>query len=666
MKYLQTFMSKEDQDVTTGISQQKDATPVVEDFFQKKQQSAMLNRLLGQGTYESFDMRCMVTGQFGVGKSTLVKLLVGDAIPDERVATDGISLLEGRCGLDIDTREWVLIDPETYNALDVVYNKVLMTSVAEDESQQDDKPEASRTGSKITGDVSQQLEATKSTSSPEHIIGDPSQQSLADQALLLQQSSSMHLTKEESKKEMKTKMTKDEIRKRMEEILKSGKYKMKVGRLIIWDFGGQYVYYTTHQTFMTFRALFLLVFDGSKGLHDQVLDVLCFPGQHMIPTPAVYLQHWVNSILTYCKPVYKDKHIPKILFVATHKDKIKEDNVETQRKELYSAVEELFKDHEGKQHLVLSPQIFVNAKDKADPDIEVLKRAITDLTFKHPSWGEKMPNAFVPLELEIAAMVVEGIQILSLIEVEELNAISQVSILSPEQLNTFLHFHHSLGRIVYFDTPQLRDFVIISPLLLVEVMRKRTKKTEPCLEYTDLTDDSGEDDTYKPTKENIYSSDSISDAESIQNIKLIRKQRKRNYRNKDWKRKGKTLKHIQSKKRKIVAVVKNKKNRSGTWTQQDKQPITSNSQSPRASSVIKSSRKIEENRRVVVQYHTIRLNNLLLSNNLKRVPIAADENCSLKAVLQGLQEGNSDLNVEKMRKDLVEHLQHERAHYNNF
>ncbi|CAG2206469.1 unnamed protein product [Mytilus edulis] len=89
----------------------KEKKKQVMDYLKKKEQSVMLNRLLGQGTYDSFDMRCMVTGQFGVGKSTLVKLLIGDAIPDERLATDGISLLEGRCGLDIDTREWVLIDP---------------------------------------------------------------------------------------------------------------------------------------------------------------------------------------------------------------------------------------------------------------------------------------------------------------------------------------------------------------------------------------------------------------------------------------------------------------------------------------------------------------------------------------------------------------------------
>jgi GTPase SAR1 family protein len=85
---------------------------------------------------------------------------------------------------------------------------------------------------------------------------------------------------------MKPKMTRKEIKKQMENVLERGDYKMKVGRLIFWDFGGQYVYYTTHQTFMTYRALFLVVFDGSNDLYDEVSDVLCFPGQHGTPTPA--------------------------------------------------------------------------------------------------------------------------------------------------------------------------------------------------------------------------------------------------------------------------------------------------------------------------------------------------------------------------------------------
>ncbi|CAG2192915.1 unnamed protein product [Mytilus edulis] len=102
-----------------------------------------------------------------------------------------------------------------------------------------------------------------------------------------------------------------------------------------------------------------------------------------IPKKA-YLQYLVNCILTYCTAVYTD--IPKILFVATHKDKIPK-NVETQREEVYSGIEELFKNHEGRKHLVLNQKIFVNATDESDPEIDVLKKTITDLTFQHPCWG---------------------------------------------------------------------------------------------------------------------------------------------------------------------------------------------------------------------------------------------------------------------------------------
>lgn len=82
------------------------------------------------------------------------------------------------------------------------------------------------------------------------------------------------------KTHMKAKMTKDKIKKNMEKVLKSGKYnKRKMGQLIFWDID------VTCQTFINFRAVFLVVFDGSKRLHRQD-DALCIPGQHIAPTPA--------------------------------------------------------------------------------------------------------------------------------------------------------------------------------------------------------------------------------------------------------------------------------------------------------------------------------------------------------------------------------------------
>ncbi|CAC5394805.1 unnamed protein product [Mytilus coruscus] len=256
----------------------------------------MLQCLLRYGSYESFEMRCMVTGQARTGKSSLVKLLVGDVIPEGIHPTDGISLVEGRCGLDIDTRSWIHIDPETYNAMDVVYNKVLMTSTEEDKMKQKEKldqhqaSDTSLAGSKDDdmGNPGVLLQQSQAMSLPLTLNTSDNLSNQPPKALTLspQTSSIVSLSRQQLKQKMKAKMTKDEIRRQLEKVLKSGKYKMKVGRLIFWDFSGQYVYYTTHQTFMTYRALFLVVFDGSKGLHDQVPDVLSFPGQHMAPTPA--------------------------------------------------------------------------------------------------------------------------------------------------------------------------------------------------------------------------------------------------------------------------------------------------------------------------------------------------------------------------------------------
>ena len=121
--------------------------------------------------------------------------------------------------------------------------------------------------------------------------------------------------------------------------------------------------------------------------------------------------------------------------------------------------------------------------DKNDPEIEILKKIITELTFNHPCWGERMPNAWVPLELEIAELTAEGKQILSLKEIEELNNDSEVSTLSSEDLKTFLQIQHSLGKIVYFDTPQLKDYIVLSPLYMVEVMRSFVTGTVYLMNY---------------------------------------------------------------------------------------------------------------------------------------------------------------------------------------
>ncbi|CAG2215695.1 unnamed protein product [Mytilus edulis] len=203
-------------------------------------------------------------------------------------------------------------DSDTYEASDVVYNKVLMSSVDavfSKSTDQLDKPQASGTSPSERKD--ELLQQSKAISLPlsSTISDNISNRPTSVLASSTQMSSLVQpLSKKKRKQKIKSKMTEEEIRRKMEKVLKSGEYKMKVGRLIFWDFGGQL----------------------NLG----------------------YLE-----------------------------------KVETQRRKLYNGIEELFKDHEGRHHLVFDKHIFVNATDNTDSEIDILKETISDLTFEHPCWG---------------------------------------------------------------------------------------------------------------------------------------------------------------------------------------------------------------------------------------------------------------------------------------
>lgn len=73
---------------------------------------------------------------------------------------------------------------------------------------------------------------------------------------------------------------------RIKEMLQNGKYEEKIAPVDIWDFGGQDVYYVTHQLFICYRGTFILVFDGSKQMNDR-LDVKSYlPGVSEYPTTS--------------------------------------------------------------------------------------------------------------------------------------------------------------------------------------------------------------------------------------------------------------------------------------------------------------------------------------------------------------------------------------------
>jgi hypothetical protein len=80
-------------------------------------------------------------------------------------------------------------------------------------------------------------------------------------------------------KEIKISVTPEKFLKMSWKVGKKKLHRRKIVPVIIWDFGGQDVFYSTHQTFLTYRAIYMLVLDGSRTLDEPCPFEQHLPGK---------------------------------------------------------------------------------------------------------------------------------------------------------------------------------------------------------------------------------------------------------------------------------------------------------------------------------------------------------------------------------------------------
>ncbi|XP_071124204.1 uncharacterized protein [Mytilus edulis] len=473
-----------------------------------------LQDIFNENYQKSFWNRVYLVGPYSVGKSCLAKILVGEPVPTTRQSTDGIWIYMGKAGMDIDKMKWVFFPKG--NAITEVLTNMLMSMSTYEEEYNGDKSlvyvplnETTQTNERVKFEGSTETIqiSGKIKSATDNIDTDETLHTMKDQKLqeesssddelvdhihkntllkIQKQKDASRIDKNKEKKqnvtvvsdnsecewmrEITTNMSPDKIHELIVKAVQEGKYKQKIVPIDIWDFGGQKDYYMTHQLFITSRGIFVLMFNGSIGLHQHMPGLNFLPGHFGKPTVAVYLLHWVNSILTYCKRT--DDGFPKIIFLATHKDKRWfQWTKEARKHQLENELQQLFETHGGLKHLEFKPLIFVDATNPDDAEIADLRERIMQRATEHPRWGELMPTRWIPLELQLAQKSAEGTHIISYDQLLVLNTNNEAMILSERQLAAFLKVQHSLGKLLYFDVENLRGFIILSPAYLVEVLR---------------------------------------------------------------------------------------------------------------------------------------------------------------------------------------------------
>ena len=252
---------------------------------------------------------------------------------------------------------------------------------------------------------------------------------------------------------------------------------------IVWDFAGQPVYYATHPLFLTQRAVYLLVFDLSRGLHARA-DPTVKQGMysmildnHDCKSNLDYLDFWMTWVASIAnqdenQQIRLDQspmNIPPVFLVCTHADE------PCGGADPFVLAREVFGSLETKPYKhQLYQDVFVvdNTKSGSKAECSEVKRLwekVLAVAKELPQMKEDYPIKWLRFEEALQTKVKEGQKWISLKEAR-LIASKLCHIEDGQGFATLLNFLHDQRILIHFDSPPLlNDMVILDPQWLVDL-----------------------------------------------------------------------------------------------------------------------------------------------------------------------------------------------------
>ena len=268
---------------------------------------------------------------------------------------------------------------------------------------------------------------------------------------------------------------------------------------VLWDFGGQSVYYETHPIFLTEKAIYILVSDLSRdpdekaispvktGLFENKVDIYCSK------TNLDYLDFWMSSIyslvssdiLSSQETASNVSHVlprrlPPVFLVCTHADvPFGGSNARDLALKMYGFLQcKTYKEH-------LYNDVFVvdNTKSGSEEEcIEVkrLRKEILAVAKELQLTKEEVPVKWLRYENKLRKKHDKWITL----EEAKRIAFEDCGIQEDDEFSTLLNFLHDQRIVIHFSgSPELERMVILDPQWLVDVLKnvitvRRFKHTE--------------------------------------------------------------------------------------------------------------------------------------------------------------------------------------------
>ena len=268
----------------------------------------------------------------------------------------------------------------------------------------------------------------------------------------------------------------------VEKLLKENKEFMEGDDMysVIWDFGGQSVFYDTHPIFLTEKAIYILACNLScdpdkkadapvkQGMYEDIEDTDCQK------TNFDYLDFWMSSIYslvsnnTNRQETSSSETFPAVFLACTHADKPYTKKGNPSRKifgDLRKIYGSLLKD------VFLVDNTKSGSNDECE-GVKELREKVRSVAAKLPQMEQKIPLKWLRYEKVLYLMRKEGREKISIEDARKI-ASDKCGINGEENFRTALNFLHDQKVLINFDeSPGLERMVILNPQWLVDVFKE--------------------------------------------------------------------------------------------------------------------------------------------------------------------------------------------------
>ncbi|VDI17148.1 Hypothetical predicted protein, partial [Mytilus galloprovincialis] len=425
-----------------------DKVPVEIRLMSNRKYVPLYLKLLESGSEKKRDIRLVIVGKKGTGKTSLLKRLFGEKINNRKLtSTNGIEIHRTRCKANSDDGIWHRIvgnneDTERHARLLKPYEETLTSQG----NQPTDMTEATANQDTINtpATILYKREITPLISTERQPANLSLEQAFSDIETMLVSQVDLN-----DKEEYAT--------------------------LLLWDFAGDEEFYHTHQTFLSPDAIYLVVTKLNEAVDKEA---------------QALFRLWMDSIHCYSRLENEKKTSddirnisedldPPVVIVGTWKDAVTSNSAQIKnacRRNLLMFTEAIAEDERGH---IRGDVILSNTEDN-DSVFHQIRVDILKLARTRKTWNQNYPLKFIELEKRLQKKKKE-LPIIAFGELKHISAKTQ-NPLNGEELILFLKFHHEIRALVYFE--DLPDYIILDTQWLSDAFKcivTAKKFQTPCI-----------------------------------------------------------------------------------------------------------------------------------------------------------------------------------------